>query len=89
MLGEKYRDMLTNFDPGDDQSLYHGHDWDTVRYTFDRYGKEVWPSRDTISSPEDDTALYANKHVGWGSRHPYTFNMSFCDRLGGKHPLQN
>jgi prepilin-type N-terminal cleavage/methylation domain-containing protein len=79
LLGEKYLDQFAEQDPGDDQSLFNGHDWDTIRYTFDRQGIQVLPQKDSRIYGQDDYTYDGDRHCGWGSAHPMTFNMSFCD----------
>lgn len=63
-IGEKYRNTK-DFDKGDDQSMYVGYDYDTVRWTS--LGWE--PMRDS------DKEGYER----FGSAHPSGFNMVFCD----------
>lgn len=55
--------------PNDDQGLFVGHDGDANRYTGSVDGKPI--------SPIQDTKYY--KYLQFGSAHPTSCNMAFCD----------
>jgi prepilin-type N-terminal cleavage/methylation domain-containing protein/prepilin-type processing-associated H-X9-DG protein len=70
LLGEKYLDpdhYIDSTEPTDNNSVYAGQDWDYHRWSI--YG----PTPDTPGNSGNDV-LYS-----FGSAHPGTFNMAFCD----------
>ncbi len=66
MLGEKYR-KASGFDKGDDQSMYSGYDYDTVRWTA-----LDWP-------PISDREEVEIGHRRLGSAHAHGCYFVFCD----------
>jgi prepilin-type N-terminal cleavage/methylation domain-containing protein/prepilin-type processing-associated H-X9-DG protein len=76
LIGEKFYIIDEIRQAGDDRSLFNGADWDMIRYAFDRNDYEVQPHRDIKA---------AMSSCGWGSSHPNTFNISFCD--GSVHSI--
>ncbi len=72
LAGEKYLvpDHYDNSkDIGTDQTWNHGCDWDVVRLT--KVGSTYFP-------PMEDRAGYT-AYAPFGSAHPASFNMAFCD----------
>jgi hypothetical protein len=74
MVGEKYlvsRNYFNGQDSTDDASLYHGHDSDIARIV----------SRDPghICPPGCDSDAESSDFLSFGSAHPTTWNMVFCD----------
>ena len=75
MLGEKYLDPVLYDDGGDwgdDNSMYVGYDWDTIR----------WGNASTPPQP-DRPSLRLPK--AFGSAHPTSLHMAFCD--GSVHAI--
>jgi prepilin-type N-terminal cleavage/methylation domain-containing protein/prepilin-type processing-associated H-X9-DG protein len=71
LLGEKYMDRnhyLDGYPYSDDSPFFTGFDWDFYR----------WGGSDTNLLPERDRAGLT-KDYAFGSAHPETFNMAFCD----------
>lgn len=69
MIGEKH--LVPSGDPGDDQALYVGYDWDTVRWANAKW--TPWP----------DSAGAAPQR--FGSAHPQACQFAFCD--GSVHEI--
>jgi len=86
-VGEKYiniQDYASGLDLGDDSSLYQGDDYDIARYTFlQYYDKDNKPVVEDVP-PLKDMRTYTD-YFCFGSAHPYTWQMSFCD--GSVHSI--
>ena len=75
MVGEKYLDPVLYDDGGDwgdDNSMYVGYDWDTVRWA----NADIPPQQDRVS---------LRVPQAFGSAHPGVFHMTFCD--GSVHAI--
>lgn len=69
-VGEKYLNSAeyeSGVDPGDNQSMYQGFDWDVNRWTCKKY------------RPRQDILGYEVPYGAFGSAHPGGFNMVNCD----------
>lgn len=62
LIGEKYA-VAGGWDPGDDQGMYAGYDYDTVRWT-------------SVPLEPDQAELWISR---FGSGHPTTCQFAFCD----------
>lgn len=62
MIGEKFA-VVGPWDPGDDQGMYAGYDYDSFRWT-------------TYPLAPDQAELWINR---FGSSHPTTCQFAFCD----------
>ncbi|HVA51505.1 MAG TPA: DUF1559 domain-containing protein [Pirellulales bacterium] len=62
LIGEKYA-VAGGWDPGDDQGMYAGYDYDSFRWT-------------TYPLSPDRSELWINR---FGSSHPTTCQFAFCD----------
>ncbi|MCA9184777.1 MAG: DUF1559 domain-containing protein [Pirellulaceae bacterium] len=70
LAAEKYLDVeqyLTGLDDADNNSMYQGHDWDTVRWANQTY------------LPQRDRPDYNGQYSIFGSAHPSVFNVVYCD----------
>jgi len=75
-VGEKYVNpnaYQSGEDPGDDNGMYGGHDWDIARYT---YYDASNPAASYIPRQDQPGVSYA---TSFGSAHPSGFHMAFCD----------
>ncbi len=80
LAGEKYlnpQDYTTGKDYGDDSSLYQGDDYDIARYTALVYyqGNQIITE---MVPPVKDMRMYSD-YFCFGSAHPTTWQVSFCD----------
>jgi prepilin-type N-terminal cleavage/methylation domain-containing protein len=69
MVGEKYLDPLLyqdGSDWGDDNSMYCGYDWDTIRWA--NVDIPPQPDRQSLRNPQ-----------AFGSAHPTVWHMALCD----------
>jgi prepilin-type N-terminal cleavage/methylation domain-containing protein/prepilin-type processing-associated H-X9-DG protein len=76
LIGEKYLDpdhYIDSTEPTDNNSVYAGQDWDYHRWSI------TGPTPDTPGNSGNDV-LYS-----FGSAHPGTFNIAFCD--GSVHAI--
>lgn len=62
LIGEKYA-VAAGWDPGDDQGMYTGYDFDTCRFTFEP------------PTPDQSAQLIWR----FGGSHPSTCQFVFCD----------
>ena len=69
--------------PSDNNSMYQGYDWDTIRWAssfvnpnFPQFGMIALPKPDTESQPD---ALGNGQMWSFGSSHPGVFLASLCD----------
>lgn len=62
LIGEKYA-ITGAWDPGDDQGMYAGYDYDTFRWT-------------NLPLAHDDSELIISR---FGSNHPTSCQFAFCD----------
>ena len=86
LLGEKFLDLNayeasdtdpTQLDFGDNQSLYVGFDWDSIRVA---YREGVSAASSAAYQPSPDAAIGGhNPQYRFGSAHPGGFNMALCD----------
>ena len=88
MVGEKWLpvnayDGFTDvkapgFNTGDDQSMYTGFEWDNERVAWN----PIWPSLQSAFQPTRDGIdldTSGSEPIRFGSAHPSTFQMVFCD----------
>ncbi|HEY4760452.1 MAG TPA: DUF1559 domain-containing protein [Thermoguttaceae bacterium] len=86
LIGEKYlnaNDYTTGYDKGDNSSLYQGDDFDVARYAALEYyrGSQLVPE---LVPPVKDMRIYTD-YFCFGSAHPATWQVSFCD--GSVHAI--
>jgi prepilin-type processing-associated H-X9-DG protein len=67
---DRYKDGVHG---GDDQTIYVGHDTDTIRWAMDKYRDWVLPLRDAKATDSKE------KRYRFGSAHPDGINMAYCD----------
>ncbi|QDU57561.1 DUF1559 family PulG-like putative transporter [Aeoliella mucimassa] len=86
LIGEKFLDLnayegsgtdTAQLDFGDNQSLYVGFDWDTIRVA---YRENVSAAAAANYQPTQDAAIGRHSpQYRFGSAHPGGFNVSMCD----------
>lgn len=68
--------------PTDNNSLFQGYDWDTVRWSSGWVNPSAPPGEETPGMPRSDTEgdlRYIGTTLRFGSAHPGVFQASFCD----------
>ena len=80
LFGEKFMDPEkydTGTDPGDNQCMYSGFDWDVNRWGG---GSRIDPSinPELLGIPSADR-IGLDNFTSWGSAHPSSFHAAFCD----------
>jgi len=86
LVGEKYLDSRTyvsGTDGADNNSLFQGYDWDTIRWAWAKDTKKT-PQE---NAPRHDAPATSDKNTWprFGGSHPTTFNMVMCD--GSVHTI--
>ena len=80
LYGEKYVEpdkYELGSDPGDNQCMYSGWDWDVNRWGGgSRFDPTINP--ELIAIPSQDQLRYPN-FGAWGSSHPGVYNAVYCD----------